>query len=320
MTEKQNFLHIGGQAVIEGVMMRARKNIAIAVRRPNGEVVIKEGAWQSLSDRHSFLQWPLVRGGLAMVEALVNGISALTFSASQAMEQTDEEAHPEAGNMAIMSTVIFSLLFGIGLFVVLPHFLSVMLGRVLGTGWGVENAMFHVVDGIIKVSVFLAYVCSISRLEEVKRMFEYHGAEHKSVFAYEAGAALTVENVRRFSIFHPRCGTAFVLVVLVLSMLFFSAAFPFLPKLGHMSSVMRSALTVVIKMIFMFPIAGIAYEIIRFASHRMDNALVRLAVLPGLWMQKFTTREPDDAQLEVAIAALQRALNIHAPIAEEVES
>jgi uncharacterized protein YqhQ len=151
----------------------------------------------------------------------------------------------------------------------------------------------------------------ISLFKEIRRIFEYHGAEHKSVYTYEAGEALTVENARKFSTLHPRCGTAFILVVLLISIFFFAIVFPFLPALHDVPGVMNQMIAIVMKILFMFPIAGLAYEIIKFSSRNMDRGLIRLAILPGLWMQKLTTREPTDDQLEVALAALKRALHGH---------
>ncbi|NVM22486.1 MAG: DUF1385 domain-containing protein [Desulfobacterales bacterium] len=305
---RQRYVHVGGQAVIEGVMMRAPKSVAIAVRRPNGEILIKEDQWRSLSDRWRFLRWPFVRGGLIIVEAMINGMQALTFSANQALEEEEEAL----GSRALLATVIAALAAGIALFVVLPHVLSGAVLHLFGARLGVEHSVFHVVDGAIKIIIFLTYVRLISLFKEIRRIFEYHGAEHKSVYAYESGQSLTVENARKFSTLHPRCGTAFILVVIVFSILFFSAAFPFVPKFDAFPGVVNHTIAIGMKILFMFPIAGLAYEMIKFSSSKMDHALIRLAVLPGMWMQKFTTREPTDEQLEVALAALRRALHINA--------
>lgn len=306
---KDGDIHVGGQAVIEGVMMRAPKSMTIAVRRPNGEIFVKEDKWRSLFEQWRFLKWPFVRGSLIIVEALINGMHALTFSANQALKEEEESLE----GRALFFTVFVALAAGIALFVVLPHVLSGLVGRLFGVRLGVEDFLFHVVDGAIKIVFFLTYVWLISLFKEVRRIFEYHGAEHKSVYTYEAGEGLTVENARKFSTLHPRCGTAFILVVLALSILFFSVAFPFVPKLqAGLGVIMSQTITIAMKILFMFPVAGLAYEMIKFSSGKMDHALIRLAILPGLWMQKLTTREPTDEQLEVALAALKRALQVHA--------
>ncbi len=287
---KHNEIHVGGQAVIEGVMMRAPKSLAIALRRPNGEILIKEDRWRSLSERWSFLKWPFLRGSLIMLEALINGMQALTFSANQALEEEKESL----GDWALFLTIFVGLGAGVVLFVVLPHVISGLVGRLFGVRLGVEHLLFHLIDGAVKIMIFLGYVWLISLVKEIRRIFEYHGAEHKSVYAYEAGEALTVENAKKFSTLHPRCGTAFILVVLLISIFFFSIVFPFVPTLYDRPGVMNQMIPIVMKVLFMFPIAGLAYEMIRFSSRNMDRGLIRLAILPGLWMQKLTTREPSD--------------------------
>ncbi len=307
-------IHVGGQAVIEGVMMRAPKSMAIALRRPNGEILVKEDRWHSLSERWTFLKWPLVRGSLIMLESLINGMQALTFSANQALEEEEESV----GGWALFFTIFAGLGAGVVLFVILPHVISGLVGRLFGVRLGVEHLLFHLIDGAVKIIIFIGYVWLISFFKEIRRIFEYHGAEHKSVFAYEAGEALTVENAKRFSTLHPRCGTAFILFVLVISIFFFSIVFPFVPSLYDVPGVMNQVIAIVMKVLFMVPIAGLAYEMIRFSSRNMDRGLVRLAVLPGLWVQKLTTREPSDDQLEVAIAALKGALQGQSRVAGDL--
>ena len=307
LNTKHNNIHVGGQAVIEGVMMRAPKSLAIALRRPNGEILVKEDKWRSLSERWSFLKWPFVRGSLIILEAMINGIQALTFSANQALEEQEESL----GDWALFLTIFVGLGAGVVLFVALPHVISSLVGRLFGVALGVEHLLFHLIDGAVKIIILLGYVWLISRFREIRRVFEYHGAEHKSVYVYEAGEALTVENAKKFSTLHPRCGTAFILVVLLISIFFFSIVFAFVPTPDAVPGVMKQMIAIIMKVLFMFPIAGLAYEMIRFGSRNMDRGLIRLAVLPGLWMQKLTTREPSDDQLEVALAALNGALHVH---------
>lgn len=288
-------------------MMRSPSALAVAVRKSNGEVAIKEGPWKSITTRIPLLSWPFFRGGIILIEALINGLDALTFSANQALEdETDEEM----GVWAMGLTIAVSFGLGILLFVALPHYLSLLLGRIGPLSFGVRSVAFHSIDGLLKLSFFLGYIMLISRIKEIGRVFEYHGAEHKSIFAYEAGKDLTVENAREYTTLHPRCGTAFILIVLILSILIFSLVFPLIISTDQERGWMINILYVFIKILLMMPIAGVAYEFNRFASSHMDRTLLKLAVMPGLWVQKLTTREPTDDQIEIALIALKKALAI----------
>ncbi len=293
--------------MLEGVMMRSPSALAVAVRKSNGEVAIKEGPWKSITARVPLLSLPFFRGGIILFEALINGLDALTFSANQAIEdETDEEMSIWA--MGLTIAVSFAL--GILLFVALPHYLSLLLGRVGPLSFGVRSVAFHAIDGVLKLAFFLGYILLISRIKEIGRVFEYHGAEHKSIFAYEAGKDLTVENAREYTTLHPRCGTAFILIVLILSILIFSTVFPLISSADQERGWMINILYVFIKILLMMPIAGIAYEFNRYASRHMDQPLLKTAILPGLWVQKLTTREPTDDQIEIALIALKKALAI----------
>jgi uncharacterized protein YqhQ len=305
VTQTAARIDVGGQAVIEGVMMRGPRSLAVAVRKANGEIVLKEDRWRSLSERLPFLKWPVLRGCVVFGEALVNGMQALSFSASQAGESEEEQAGP----LAIGMTMVVGLGLAVLLFVILPHALSGYLLAMLGPGYGLSSVTFNLVDGLIKILFFLCYIWAISNFHEVKRLFEYHGAEHKSIFAYEAGAELTVENARRYPRLHPRCGTSFVILVMLVSIVFFSAAFSLFPTAKAASS-WRSLPFMGLKIVLMLPVAGLAYEVIRFCSKRMDRKFTRLVVSPGLWLQRLTTREPSDDQLEIALAALISALSM----------
>lgn len=298
-------LNVGGQAVLEGVMMRSPKALAVAVRKSNGEIATKETMWRSLSDKHAWLEWPFIRGVIVLIESLINGIDALTFSANQALDEGDEE---EMGTWALTATIAVSLGLGVLLFVVLPHYLSLLLGRLEPFNYGVESFSFHAVDGVIKLGVFIGYIWLISLIKDIGRVFEYHGAEHKSVYAYEAGRELTVENVREFSTLHPRCGTAFLIVVLMISILLFAVVFPFITPAQGQTGWTLHLFFVGVKIILLLPIAGAAYEVNRYASRHMDQPVLKAAVMPGLWVQKLTTREPSDDQIEVALIALRKAL------------
>lgn len=281
--------------------------MTIAVRKPDGQIVIKEDVWHSISERLSFLKWPFFRGSVAIFEALINGMQALTFSANQAL---DEEDTP-MGGWSIFFTIFLALGLGLFLFVALPHFLSGLIPQLFGKQLGVENVSFHLIDGMIKIILFVAYIWLISLSNDIRRVFEYHGAEHKSIYAYEAGESLTVENARKHSTLHPRCGTAFILIVLLMSIIFFSVFFPFVPEFTTLPKIVTQGIHISLKILLMFPIAGIAYEMIKYSSKRTENPLVRVLIFPGLWLQKLTTREPSDDQLEIALTALNRAIQIH---------
>ncbi|MFH0811100.1 MAG: DUF1385 domain-containing protein [Pseudomonadota bacterium] len=299
---------VGGQAVIEGVMMRAPRSLAVAVRKRNGEIVIKQDRWRSITERWPVFRRPLLRGSVVFAEALINGLQALSFSASQASgSQADGSDEEQAGPLAIACTMILGVGMAIVLFVLLPHILSGWLLARLGSGYGLSSLTFHAVDGAIKLLFFLSYVWAISFFEDVRRLFEYHGAEHKSIFAYEAGAELTVENARKYPRLHPRCGTAFILLVMLISIVLFSLVFTLLPAAASTGS-WQSLPLMGLKIVLMLPVAGVAYEIIRYCSRHMERPLTRVITAPGLWLQRLTTREPSDDQIETALAALTSAL------------
>ncbi|MEW6261901.1 MAG: DUF1385 domain-containing protein [Thermodesulfobacteriota bacterium] len=304
-------INVGGQAVLEGVMMRSPQAYTVVVRKPNGEVAVKEAPWRSVSARLKWLAWPFFRGVVVLIESLVNGIDALTFSANQALEEDDKDKPGALSNLALAGTIVAALGLALALFVALPHYLSLALGRLGPIGFGVESLAFHAVDGAIKLALFIGYVWLIGRIKDIGRVFEYHGAEHKTIYAYEAGRDLTVENARAYSTLHPRCGTAFMLVVLMISILLFAVVFPLITPAGGQGWALHLVF-VGIKILLMLPIAGAAYELNRYASKHLDNRLLKAAVAPGLWVQRLTTREPSDDQIEIALIALKKALAIEA--------
>jgi uncharacterized protein YqhQ len=303
---------IGGQAVIEGVMMRAPNSLAIAVRKSDGEVVVKEDVWRSLSQRFKFLKWPVLRGSVVLIETLINGLQALSFSANQALEEGARCGKRDEPLNSFTLSIIMAAAFGIGilLFVVLPHYLTGFLGYLLGRDLNVTNILFHLVDGVIKVFFFIGYIYIISLVKDIQRIFQYHGAEHKCIFAYEAGEELTVNNARKYSTLHPRCGTAFLLIVFVVSILLFSIIFPFLPKFPSLGKGLTNLIYIGIKIPLLFPVAGVAYELIKFSGKKPNHPVLKIAIIPGLWLQKITTRPPMDDQIEIALRALQGALRL----------
>jgi len=295
---------VGGQAVMEGVMMRDRDRLAIAVRKPGGDILIDVRPWFSLTAA-KWLQKPLLRGFPVLLETLVNGVKALNFSAQVAVE---EEDGAEIGPLAMGLTLAASIGFALLLFVVTPHLFSLGM-RSMGLSGGVEDLSFHVWDGLFKMVMFVGYVAAISFLPDIRRVFEYHGAEHKVIWAYEQGAPMTPDGARGFSRLHPRCGTAFLLFVLAISIVLYAFLVPWLltfyaPATGWI----KQAYIVAMKLFLMVPVSALAYEVIKLAGKYHLNPVCRLISAPGLFMQMLTTKEPDDAQIEVALAALDGAV------------
>jgi len=302
-SDEQKQIKVGGQAVIEGIMMRSPRTFTVVVRRPDGQLSVREDRWYSPMERWPFLRRPLLRGCVVMYEALFNGIQALTYSAQESLGEEEEKLSP----FALAGTIATAICGAMLLFVVMPHVATLGLGTLFDVELGVRSVWFHVVDGIIKVAIFVAYILLISLLKDIRRVFQYHGAEHKSIHAYEKGEELTIENARKYPTLHNRCGTAFLLLVLVLSIFLFTAVFPFVPKDLLGNRVMTNIMYILIKIALMFPIAGLSYEIIRLGD-KLNNPVLNLVLLPGLWLQKLTTREPSDDQIEVALVALKRTL------------
>jgi uncharacterized protein YqhQ len=293
-------INIGGQAVIEGVMMRAPRSMAIAVRRPNGEIVVKKDLVIPLSERFPVVKLPIVRGAVALFSSLITGINALNFSANEALVEDGEDAKKEElSSWAMAGTMAIAFGFGILLFFIFPLYATRLLTQLAIISD--NNIVFNLVDGVIRVAVFLLYIWTISRMKDIQRVFQYHGAEHKSIFAFEAGEELTVDSVRRYSRLHPRCGTSFLLIVMLVSIVIFSM----IPKLWPFY--MKAASRIVLLPL----IAGVSYEFLKWSAMNDQSPLVKLAIAPGLALQRLTTREPDDSQLEVAIRSMKEALEVN---------
>ncbi len=281
MNKKPN---VGGQAVIEGVMMRGKTHVAVAVRQPDGEISVDLRPVNSISDRYPILKKPFLRGVVSLVESLVMGMKALAYSAQVS---GDEDEKLDSKEMAL--TIAVSAGLAILLFIVIPTWSMRFL-----TGITQDHMALNLAEGVLRMAIFLAYIAAISSMNDIQRVFQYHGAEHKTIYTYEAGLPLKVENVRPFSTLHPRCGTNFLMIVMLISMFIFTF-------LGWPSLLERIAS----RIILMPVIAGVSYELIRYAGAHTDNPLVRIAITPGLLLQKLTTRQPDDSQIEVAIASLK---------------
>lgn len=287
MTKK---LCVGGQAVIEGVMMRGPGKIAVAVRKPNGEITVDLKDAGSISDRYPILKKPFLRGVVSLVESLGYGMKALSFSAQASGEE--EESGESMSSLEMAGTIAVSVGLAVLLFVVLPTGAMKLLQNE-----GVSPMVLNLCEGLLRLGIFLLYIWGISRQKDIQRVFQYHGAEHKTIYTYEHGLPLRVENVRPFSTLHPRCGTNFLMIVMLISIFIFTF-------LGWPSLWER----ILSRILLMPVVAGISYEIIRFAGKHMDKPWVRAAILPGLALQKLTTRQPDDSQIEVAIASLKAVL------------
>lgn len=296
-------LSIGGQAVLEGVMMRSKERLAIAVRRPDGSIVTHCRRWFSLQ-RQQWLTWPLVRGFPILLETVINGIQALQYSASQALDGEEEELSPRAMAM----TIFFALGLAILLFVVTPHLMSLAM-QVLRLGGDASSFSFHAWDGLFRFLLFLGYVVAISFLPDVRRVFEYHGAEHKVIHAFESNQHLDPAVIVTQSRLHARCGTAFLLFVLSVSIILYAGLIPVLPTDALFESpILRHVFILLVKLLLLVPISGISYELIKFSSRLQSRFLCSLICLPGLVLQLATTKEPDPAQIEVAVAALRVAI------------
>ncbi len=311
--EVKKFTSIGGQAVLEGVMMRSPNFIAVAVRRGDSKkIVIKHDPYSTVLRQYPILAKPILRGVATLVESMIQGMGALSFSAEIGSEGDEaKDAGKKLSKVEIASSMVFAFGMGMLLFVALPHAITAGITSDRYLGISNNSPLFHLLDGAFKMAILLAYVWMISQMNEIKRVFQYHGAEHKSIYAFEAGEELTVANACKHSTLHPRCGTSFLLFLVLISIVMFSILLPSLGLTHFSETAWKNHLGMIVaKMILMFPVAGVAYEFIKACACRMDNAFFRAIISPGLLLQKLTTREPDDEQLEVALASLRQVLRL----------
>lgn len=290
--------YVGGQAVMEGVMMKHGDEYAIAVRKPDKNIEVKIEKYESFADKHPFAKWPIVRGVVNFVESMVVGMKTLTYSASFFEEEEEEPSKMtnwldkvtggKAEDILMGLTVCFSIIMAIGLFMVLPYLLTGFLSNFIKS-----HFIVTVIEGVVRIGIFLLYVVLISQMEDIQRVFMYHGAEHKTINCMENGEDLTPENVKKYSRLHKRCGTSFLLIVMVVSIIFFMFI--------RLENVW---LKVIVRILLVPVIAGVSYEFIRLAG-RSDNKLVCTLSKPGMMLQKLTTREPDEEMIEVAIKAVE---------------
>ncbi|MDR2573725.1 MAG: DUF1385 domain-containing protein [Desulfovibrio sp.] len=288
---------------MEGVMMRKGANYALALRLPDGSITVRRMPWFFLT-RLPLLKKPFLRGFPLLVETLVNGIRALNIS----VEAVAGEEHNPVTKRQLVLTVILAFAMAIGLFVVGPHFLSLLM-RGLRLGGDVEGLTFHLWDGFFKCCVFLAYIRLIALTPEIRRVFQYHGAEHKSIHAWEAGGEITAARAETMSRLHPRCGTTFLLFVICLSVVLHALLVPlFLYFHMPQSVAVKHGAVLLLKLLLVMPISAVAYELIRYAARLPDGPRAAILRAPGLALQKFTTCEPDRSQVDVALVALREAL------------
>lgn len=306
-------LAVGGQAVIEGVMMRSDDRIATAVRIPSGEIKVKTDLFVSLTKRHKILGLPIIRGAVSFVEMLFVGIKSLNFSADVAVIEIEKEEAAKNGqiyheqkrkpnSILLGATVVLAMGVGITIFFFLPLALSTLLNI------HKEALQFNLVAGVIRVTLFILYVWGISFLGDFKRVFAYHGAEHKSIFAFESGSKLTPEDVVSYSRRHPRCGTSFILIVAIFAIFIYSISDTLYAIIaGHAPALM---VRFGVHLALLPLVAGGSYELLKLSGRTRNSPITRILIAPGLWMQNITTKEPTRDQLEVAIVALESAMGI----------
>jgi len=324
VADKKHEFHYGGQAVIEGVMMRGPKDFAVAVRRQNGEIISTAENVETMFAKLAWLKKPFLRGTLVLIDAMALGIKALKYSTDIAMQDiatseakpgegasdasgaADPPAPPKAVNDAtINAMMVVGLIIGLAFFILVPIIFSRLLNTRVHVRW-----QLTAVEGLFKIGLFVGYVCVISLLKDIRRVFQYHGAEHKTINAYEAGVPLDVDSVMKHTKVHVRCGTSFILVVLVSNIVVYALIGDHLPhgsllEKGYVNNLIRWAYHIALLPF----VAGLAYEVIRFAGNCKDSIFTKMILFPGLLMQKITTREPEPEMVEVAIKSLQSVLD-----------
>jgi uncharacterized protein YqhQ len=308
-------MQVGGQAVIEGVMMRAPGSVATAVRRANGQIIVNQQKYNSVTEKFKWLNIPVLRGAVGLIDMMYLGIKTLNFSAEIAMldveaekaknngnikEENSKKKPKNKSNLALAGTLIIALTLGIGIFFVIPLYLTSKVFAIEQTA-----VTFNLVAGTIRITILLVYMLVISLMKDVQQLFRYHGAEHKSVFAFELKAPLIPDTVKKYSRFHPRCGTSFLLIVVFIAILSYSLLDILLLKL-------LGSLTLLIRLLTHLPfipiVGGLAYEVIKYSAKHGTTWWGKILITPGLWLQKITTKEPDISQIEVALVALRCAL------------
>ena len=292
---KIKYSKIGGQAIMEGVMMRSPERTVMSVRTPDGSIVTEAVKFTNIRQKYKILSLPIIRGIVAFVESLLLGFKTISRSASLSGLEEETEGNKALENGVMIVSFILGIGLALALFVFIPVGLRVGIEKLFNFSFGIFRTLF---EGVVKIGIFLLYMVLIAQMNDIKRLFQYHGAEHKTIFCYEAGEELTVENVRKHSRFHPRCGTSFIFVVMIVSILFFSV-FSGLPN----------GIYTIIKIVFLPIVAGLSFEVTQFTA-KYENLCTRILSAPGKWVQRISTIEPDDDQIEVAIISMKGALNM----------
>ena len=314
-TEKVTYSKCGGQAVMEGVMMASPDTIALAVRQPNGKIALRTRPRKKLAEKYPILGWPIIRGVVNFVYQIYDGMKTLTESAEMAGMEAEEPSpfekklakffHAKVDDVMMVCAVVLALALSILLFFIVPTAIESLLKRVISS-----RVLLNVLGGLVRIAVFLGYVLAVSQLKEIRRVFMYHGAEHKSIHCLEHGDPLTVENAQKYTTLHPRCGTSFLVIVMVISIFIFTLLGT---NSGNVFARVGSRLT-------LLPlVAGVSYELLQWLGRAEDNWFVRALKWPGLMTQKITTKQPTDDMVEVALVALKAALGDPHPLPEEPE-
>jgi len=300
MKDKHTF---GGQAVIEGVMMKSPNYYSVAVRKPDNSITVRLEEDKSILHKYKIFKLPFFRGIASLFHMLVIGTKALTYSAEEALEDGKKESR-NLSTLTLISTIIFSLAFAIALFVILPYYLT----HIIGLKEDTQTFIFNLVDGAIKLLIFILYIIVIGFMHDIKRVFQYHGAEHKAINCYEANKKLNVKNVQSFSTLNPRCGTSFLVFVIMLGILLLSLIPSLIlliyPNFFDLPLLLNRMILLASRILFLLPIAGVSYEFLKFTARYRKNIFMKLFILPGYGIQLLTTKEPDNDQVEVGIKAL----------------
>ena len=292
---------VGGQAVIEGVMMQSKQKRAIAVRKNDGEIVVKKNNIKSWINEKNIDKIPFIRGSFILIETMIEGIKSLNYSSDFFLEEVEEDKFDifikkifkdKANDVMIGLSMVLALILSVGLFILIPTIVGGVFSKIIP-----NNLVLNLIEGFIRILILFGYIVIISKNKDIERVFQYHGAEHKSIYCYENNLELTVENARKFTTLHPRCGTNFLFIVMFTSIILFSF-------FGWPNPIVR----IIMRIICIPVVAGLSYEVIRFLG-KYNNKLTKIIAYPGMMMQKFTTKEPNDSQLEVALAALKAVLD-----------
>lgn len=290
---------VGGKALIEGVMMQSKDKRAMAVRKSDGEIVIKKNKIKSWINEKNIDKVPFIRGSFILIETMIEGVKSLNFSSDFFLDEEYDAFDrfmkkifkDKANDVAIWFSIILSLILSLGLFILVPTFIGGVFSNIIK-----NNILLNLVEGLARISILFLYIVLVSKNKDIERVFQYHGAEHKSIYCYENDLELTVENARKFGRLHPRCGTNFLFIVMFTSIILFSF-------FGWPNPIVR----IIIRIVFVPIVAGISYEIIKFLG-KYNNKFTKIVAYPGMMLQKFTTKEPDDEQLEVALEALKAVI------------